>query len=141
MADELDEALWTRRATSWLIGAFSTVALLLAIAGIYGVISYSVGQRKQEISIRMAMGAQKEDVAGAVVRQGMVLVGIGAVIGIGLAVAGAGAVPQILVGVEARDPRVYAAVTVLLVAVASIANYLPARRAAALDPMRALRGE
>jgi putative ABC transport system permease protein len=141
MTDELDEALWTRRAMSWLIASFSTVALLLALAGIYGVISYSVGQRKQEISIRMAMGAQKRDVLGEVVKQGMVLVGIGAAVGLGLAVAGAGVVSQILVGVEAKDPRVYAAVTLLLLVVAGVANYLPARRAAAMNPMGALRGE
>ena len=141
MSDRLDEALFTRRAMSWLIGAFSSVALLLAIAGIYGVISYSVGQRAQEISVRMAMGAQKEDVLSQVVRQGMRLVAIGVVVGLAISLAGRSMVAGLLVGVEATDPRIYGGVTLLLVAVAALANYLPARRAAALDPMRALRGE
>ncbi len=141
MTEELDEALWTRRATSWLIATFSTVALLLAVAGIYGVISYSVGERRQEISIRMAMGAQKRQVLGQIVRQGMSLVAVGVMFGLALSMAGAGLISGILVGVSATDPAVYAGVTALLVSVAALANYLPARRAAALDPMEALRGE
>ena len=141
MTEQVDQSLFTRRAMSWLIGAFSTVALLLAIAGIYGVISYSVGQRTQEISVRMALGAQKEDVLGQVVRQGMGLVAIGVVIGLAISLAGAELVSGILVGVDATNPMVYAGVTLLLLAVAGVANYVPARRAASLDPMRALRGE
>ena len=141
MTEQLDQALWTRRATSWLIGAFSTVALLMAVAGLYGVISYNVGQRTQEISIRMAMGAQKQQVLQEVVRQGMSLVIIGVLAGLALSIAGAGLVSGILVGVSAKEPVVYIAVTALLLAVAGLANYVPARRAAALDPMKALRGE
>lgn len=141
MTEQLEESLWVRRASSWLIGAFSTVALLLAVAGIYGVISYTVGQRTQEISIRMAMGAQQADVLRQVVRQGMGLVVIGAVVGLLLSFAGAGVVSGILVGVRATEPVVYGGVTLLLLAVAAAANYVPARRAAALDPMKALRGE
>ena len=141
MTDELASSLWTRRALSWLIGAFSTVALLLAIAGIYGVISYSVSQRTKEISIRMAMGARKTDVLTQVVRQGMRLVVAGVVVGLLLSLAGAGQVSGILVGVNATEPIVYVGVTLLLVVVAAVANYLPARRAAALDPMSALRRE
>ena len=141
LSERVDESLFTRRATSWLIGAFSTIALLLAMAGIYGVISYSVGQRKQEISIRMALGAQQRQVLRQIVKQGMTLVGIGALFGLGLSYAGAGLVSGILVGVSATDPGVYVAVTALLITVAALANYLPARRAAGLDPMKALRGE
>jgi len=112
-----------------LIAAFSTVALLLAIAGIYGVVSY------------MAMGAQKQQVLGQIVRQGMSLVVVGVVFGLALSVAGASLISGILVGVSATDPTVYVGVTALLVSVAALANYLPARRAAALDPMDALRGD
>jgi len=141
MTEELDESLWARRAMSWLIGAFATVALLLAVAGIYGVVSYGVGRRTQEISIRMAMGAQKEQVLRQVVRQGMRLVALGVVVGLSLSLAGARVVSGLLVGVSATDPTVYVGVTAVLVTVAVLANYLPARRAAQLDPMTALRRE
>jgi ABC-type antimicrobial peptide transport system permease subunit len=143
MTEELDQALWTRRATSWLIGAFSGVALLLAIAGIYGVISYTVGQRSKEISIRMAMGARKEDVLRQILRQGIVLVALGVGLGLVVSLAGARLVTAsgLLVGVQATDPRVYLGVTLVILAVAGVANYLPARRAAGLDPMHVLRGD
>jgi putative ABC transport system permease protein len=141
MRADMDDALWTRRATSWLIGAFSSVALLLAIAGLYGVISYSVAQRRQEISIRIALGAAASEVSGQVLRQGMTLVGLGVVAGIGLSIAAAGLVSGILVGVDPREPWIYAGVATLLLGVAMAANYVPARRAASLDPMRALRGD
>jgi predicted permease len=141
MAERMDASLLTRRATSWLIGAFSTVALLLAVAGIYGVISYSVGHRKQEIGIRMAMGARQQQVLHQVLRQGMALVGLGVGMGLVVSFAGAGLVSGILVGVDATEPLVYLGVTAVLVGVAALANYLPARRAAAMNPMRALRGE
>lgn len=141
MTEQVDKSLFTRRAMSWLIGAFSTVALLLAVAGLYGVISYSVGQRTKEISVRMAVGAQKHDVLAQIVRQGMQLVAMGVVGGLVISLASAKLVSGILVGVEATDPLVYAGVTLLLVVVAGVANYLPARRAASLDPARALRGD
>jgi predicted permease len=141
MAERMDASLLTRRATSWLIGAFSTIALLLAVAGIYGVISYSVGHRKQEIGIRMAMGARQQQVLREVLRQGMVLVVLGVGLGLGVSFAGAGLVSGILVGVNPTEPLVYVGVTAVLVGVAALANYLPARRAAGMNPMRALRGE
>lgn len=141
MTERLDASLLTRRATSWLIGAFSTVALLLAMAGIYGVISYSVGQRRQEISIRMAIGAQQQQVMHQVLRQGMILVAVGVGIGLAVSLAGAGLVSGLLFGVNATEPVVYAGVTFILVAVAGLANYLPARKAAAMDPMGAIRGD
>lgn len=141
MNETLAESLWTRRAMSWLIGAFSTIALLLAVAGIYGLISYSVGQRTQEISIRMAMGAQRTDVLAQVLRQGLSLVAVGVVIGLAVSFAGADLVSGLLVDVPATEPLVYVGVTALLVGVAAVANYLPARRAASIDPMRTLRGD
>jgi putative ABC transport system permease protein len=141
MNDEMDEALWARRASSWLIAAFSAVALLLAVAGLYGMISYTVGQRTREISIRMAVGAQREDVLRQVVRQGMVLVAVGTIVGLGISLAGARVVSGLLVGVAPTEPLVYGGVTLLVLVVAATANYLPARRAARLDPMEALRRE
>lgn len=141
MSESLDESLWTRRATSWLIGSFSAVALLLAVAGLYGVISYSVGQRAKEISVRMAVGAQHAQVLGHVVREGMVLVAGGVGAGLVASLAAAGVISGILVEVSPREPMVYAAVTLLVVLVAGLANFLPARRAAHLDPMAVLRRE
>lgn len=141
MRERLDETLATRRAATWLIGAFSAVALLLAMAGIYGMVSYSVGRRTREISIRMAMGARTGRVLREVVLQGMGLVALGALVGLVLARAGAGIVAGVLVGVSPTTPSVYLTVTALVLGVAALANYLPARRAARLDPMQTLRGE
>ena len=141
MRERLDETLSARRATTWLIVTFSAVALLLAMAGIYGMISYSVSQRTREISIRMAMGARMAGVMREVVGRGMGLVGLGAVVGLALARVGAGVVSSLLVGVRPDTPSVYAVVTALVLGVAVLANYLPARRASRLDPMETLRGE
>ena len=141
LQERLDETLSTRKAATWLIGAFSAVALLLAMAGIYGMISYSVGQRRREISIRMAMGARSGRVMRDVVRHGMGLALLGALLGLVLARAGAGIVSGVLVGVRADAPSVYLTVTALVLGIAALANYLPARRAARLDPMETLRGE
>lgn len=141
MTAVLEESLFTRRATSWLIGIFSAVTLLMAVAGIYGVISYSVGQQSREISIRMAMGAHSRAVLADVVWKGMRLVALGAIVGVAISLAGARTVSGILVGVSATNPVVYLVVTALVVVVAAAANYIPARRAARLDPARALRGD
>jgi len=141
MKEAMDRSLWTRRATSWLIGTFSAVALLLAVAGLYGVISYSVGQRAREISVRMAVGARHGQVLGQVFRQGMVLVGVGVFVGLVASAAAGRLVGGILVEVRPFEPLVYASVTFLLLLVAALANLVPARRASRLDPMVALRGE
>lgn len=137
----MDDSLWARRATSWLIAAFSVVALSLAVAGLYGVISYTVGQRTREISVRMALGAQSAQVRRQVVAQGMGLVVAGLLMGVGGALALEGLVAGILSQVSPRDPIAYLSVSAILVFVAAVANWVPARRAAALDPMNALRGE
>lgn len=141
MTSRMDAALGARKVTAGLIAIFSTVALLLAIAGIYGVISYTVGQRTQEISIRMAVGAESRQVLGQVVRQGMTLVTLGVVFGVAISLLGAPFFSPVLVNQSATDPIVYGGVAILLLAVAGAANYLPARQAAALDPMKTLRGE
>jgi putative ABC transport system permease protein len=117
------------------------VALLLAGAGLYGVISYSVGQRRQEIGIRMAMGARADQVGRGVVREGMVIAGIGVAVGLGAAAALGGVVSGALVGTASSDVRVYLGVAVLLLGVAALANWMPARRAAHLSPMTTLRNE
>ena len=141
MSAIVDESLWARRATSWAIAAFSIVAVLLAVAGLYGVISYSVQQRAREIGLRMAVGARSDQVRGEVVRQGLVVVLAGVLIGVLSALAMGRVVEQLLSQVEPTEPGVYVGVVALLVLVATIANWIPARRAAATDPMVVLRTE
>ena len=141
MSERLDRSLWARRAYSWLFGVFSLVALVLAAAGIYGVISYAVSQRTHEIGIRMAVGATPREVLASVLRGGMMLVGAGTAIGLAVALAAAGLLDKLLFGVSSRDPFVYGAVVLAVVAVGLLANAIPARRAASLDPVKALRTE
>jgi putative ABC transport system permease protein len=141
MTEQLDRSLWARRAYSWLFGVFSLLALVLATAGIYGVISYAVSQRTQEIGIRMALGASPIEVLASVLRSGMVLLAGGAVLGLAMTLAAARFLDTLLFGVSPRDPFVYTVVILVVAAVGLLANALPARRAAALDPMKALRSE
>ena len=124
-----------------LLTIFAGVALLLASIGIYGVIAYSVEQRTQEIGIRMALGAQSHDVRRMVVRQGMLLAIIGVVIGVGAALGLTRLMTSMLYGVKAWNPVIYVVVALLLGTIAFVACYIPARRAAKVDPMVALRYE
>jgi putative ABC transport system permease protein len=124
-----------------LIGLFAGVAIVMAAVGLYGVVAYSVTQRRQEIGIRVALGARLADVVRLVLRQGIVLTATGVFVGLGAALAGGKLVAGLLFGVSARDPSVFAAVAVLLGVVALLASYAPVRRAAAVDPVEALRGE
>ena len=130
-----------RRLNALLLGVFASLALVLASVGIYGVMAYSVTQRVHEIGIRMALGAQKTDVLRLVIAKGLTLTVIGMAIGSLAAVALTRAMKSILFGVSATDPLTYAAVAVLLAGLALLACWLPARRAANVDPMVALRCE
>jgi putative ABC transport system permease protein len=130
-----------RRFVLILVGVFAVVAIVMATVGLYGVIAYSVTQRRQEIGIRVALGARFADVTRLVLRQGAALAIAGVALGLGAALAGGKLVAGLLFGVSARDPGVFAAVAALLAVVALAASYVPARRAAAVDPVEVLRGE
>jgi putative ABC transport system permease protein len=124
-----------------IFGVFGTVALLLAAMGIYGVTAYSVAQRTQEIGIRMALGARMIDVLKLVLRGGMSLALIGAAIGLASAFAVTRVMSSLLFGVTPTDLATFAAVALLLLVVAFLACYIPARRATKVDPLVALRYE
>jgi putative ABC transport system permease protein len=141
MNERLSDSFAPRRFQMLLFGAFAALALAIAAVGMYGVVSYAVSRRTHEIGIRMALGATPRDALKMVVRQGMLL----ALIGVGLGLAGALALTRVmkslLFNVGANDPATFAGVALLLVAVALIANYIPARRATKVDPLQALRQE
>ncbi len=141
MPEVISDSTATRRFSAVLLGSFALVALLLSGVGIYGVISYLIGQRTHEIGIRMALGAQQNKVLRQVLGEGLKLAIIGAAIGLAAAFALTRLMTSLLYGVSATDPLTFAAVATLLLAVALAACYFPARRAAAVDPMVALRHE
>jgi len=137
----ISQGLWAARMGAALLGLFGLLALVLASVGIYGVLAYSVAQRTAEIGIRMALGAQPGEVLRLVLRQGMSLAALGALLGLGSALLLARTAANLLYGVSATDPVTYAAITVLLLLVAMLACYIPARRATRIDPVVALRFE
>ena len=124
-----------------LIGLFAAIALVLATVGIFAVVTYSVSQRTREIGIRLALGARASDVYTLVVRHGAMLTLLGVVIGGAAALALTRVLADLLYGVTAFDPLTFAGVATLLAAVGTGASYLPARRAAAVDPLEAIRAE
>ena len=137
----LAQGLWAARMGAVLLGLFGLLALILASIGIYGVLSYSVTQRTSEIGIRMALGAQSKQVLKLVLRQGMLLAGVGVLVGLAIALPITRFASTLLYGVSVWDPVTYIAITLLLMAVAFLACYVPARRATRIDPLVALRFE
>ncbi len=141
MPEVISDSTATRRFSAILLGSFALVALLLSGVGLYAVISYLIGQRTHEIGIRMALGAQQSKVLRQVLGEGLKLAIIGAAIGLAAAFALTRLMTSLLYGVSPTDPLTFAAVAALLIIVALVACYIPARRAAAVDPIVALRHE
>jgi putative ABC transport system permease protein len=134
MHQALATSLLLRRSMMLALGAFAALALVLAVGGIYAVLSYVVGRRRREIGIRMALGARRGQVIGMVIRRGVILIGVGLLIGFPVALLTARLLGTILVGVTAADPVTYAVVAMLLAATGIVAALAPARHAAAADP-------
>ena len=135
----LAESLARRRLTMILLGSFAALALLLAIVGVYGVLAYAVGQRRQEIGLRMAVGARASQVVALVVRQGMSLAAAGLAVGLVAAFALNRGLAALLFGIQPTDPATYAGVAAAILIAAAAACYVPARRASRIDPVAALR--
>ena len=141
MESAVDQSLAGRKFSLLLLGLFAAAALALAAVGVYGVMSYGVVQRTREIGIRMALGAREEDVLRLVVGDAFRMAAFGIAIGIVLAFALSRVLRGMLYGVSAFDPLAYAALTLVLAVIALLASWLPARRAARVDPGVALRAE
>ena len=136
----LNSVAWPR-VYAFFVGALAALVLILAAVGVYGLLSYTVAQREREIGIRMALGAGGARIVRLVLGQGAVLVGAGTLVGVVAALAGSRTLESLLYGVDANDPLTFLLAPLVLVAVALVACWLPARRATSVDPMRALRFE
>jgi predicted permease len=137
----IDQELQGDKIMPRLLGVFGAIALVLAIIGVYGVMSYSVSQRTQEVGIRIALGAQRGDILRMVLRQGGLISFIGLVIGLAMAAGSTRTLSSFLLGVSAFDLQVFGGVTIALALSALVATWLPARRAVRVDPLVALRYE
>jgi ABC-type antimicrobial peptide transport system permease subunit len=135
------EPAYLRRAAAWIVGGFAALAWLLGIVGLYGVIAYSVGRRTREIGVRMALGAPRGSVSRLIVGEAGRLVAVGIAGGTLAAVGAAASVRTLLFGVRAWDAPTLAIVAAVRGASALVASYVPARRAAALNPVDALRAD
>jgi putative ABC transport system permease protein len=137
----VSESITQPRFNLFLLGLFGAVAMVLSAAGIYGVTAYTVTQRTHELGIRIALGAQVGDVLKMILGQGMAVIGVGLVVGLAAAFALTRLLRTLLFGVGENDPLTFVAITAILVLVALIACYIPARRATKVDPLTSLRAE
>ena len=141
LAEAVGSSFDNRRAVMLLLAAFAGLALFLSALGIYGVLAYDVSQRTREIGVRSAIGASRGQIASLILRQGLWKGAIGVVLGLVGAALLSSSMTTLLFNVRPTDPTVYAAVSLVLIAVALLASYLPARRASRIDPLIALREE
>ena len=139
MTNQIGESLWQEHLFARLTTAFSGLALALACIGLYGTISYGVGRRRSEIAVRMALGARYSQVLWMILRQAVILGVAGIAVGIPLSLWASKYVSTLLFGLAPRDPLTLTFTALMLIAVVSVAGYLPARRAALVDPARALK--
>jgi predicted permease len=139
MNEVIGGSLASRRFSAELVGVFAVMALLLASVGIYGLLAYLVGQRSQEIGVRIALGAQRSHILRLILSQGTLLAGVGVCVGLALAAIAAPMIAALLYGIRAIDPIVFLSVPLILLAVSFAASYIPARRAAKVSPVVALR--
>jgi len=141
IGEVIHQALWAARFSAGLLSIFALVAVLLCAVGIYGVVGYTVGLRVREIGIRLALGAQPNDVALMILRQSAATLGIGLGIGLATAFVLAHFINNLLYGISATTPLAFLVTAVLLAVVGLLASYVPARRAAGVDPLLAVRNE
>ena len=141
LADQLDFSLWPARTGATLLGAFGLLGLILASVGLYGVMSYAVSSRTREIGVRVALGAKASAVLRMVMARGVGIILVGVAIGLALAVAVSSFLSSLLYGIGATDPIAFGVTTSILLVVALLASYVPARRATRVDPVRALKAE
>src|SRR5262249_17819165 len=143
MADRIQDsqAAYVHRSLAWLVGGFAAVALLLGVVGLYGVVTYSVSQRNREIGIRTALGARPGSIVRMILGEGGRLIAFGSAAGTGCSLAAASLMRGLLFGVRSWDVPTMAAVVALLGVVALLASFIPARRAASIDPVSSLRSE
>jgi macrolide transport system ATP-binding/permease protein len=143
MLENINESqtAYLHRSSAWLVGGFAAMALLLGMIGLYGVIAYSVSQRTREIGVRMALGAQREMVQRMVLKEGGRLAVVGIALGLVCSLAATLLLRSVLFGVQTWDVGTLGGVALLLAAAALLASYVPARRAASINPVEALRAE
>jgi predicted permease len=143
MTDLIDDStsVYLHKSSAWLVGGFAGLALVLSVVGLYGVIAYSVSQRTREIGVRMALGARRSSVYQLVLKEAAWLVALGIVAGLGCSIAAASLMRKLLFGTQAWDAPTFICVAVVLGASALLASYIPAHRAASVNPVDALRAE